>query len=323
MSESKYIYNTHTLSYEKVEKSTKDWVLKTLSLVVAGLIFSAIALFISYTYIDSPKEKQLKRENEQLSLQYNILSKRTNELADVLNDIQYRDDNIYRVIFEAEPIPDNVRKAGLGGVNRYKHLEGYNNSDLVIEATKRIDQLEKQLYVQSKSFDDVLGMAKQKEKMLASIPAIQPVSNKDLKRMASGYGNRIHPIYKTQMFHAGMDFTSPTGTEIYATGNGVVVEVERSDRGFGNHVIIDHGYGYETIYAHMSEFNVRKGQNINRGEVIGYVGNTGTSTAPHLHYEVHKNGKPVNPVNFYFNDLSPSQYDEMINLSATANQSFD
>lgn len=319
----KYRYNTQTLSYEKVDKTAKDRIIRILSIVMSGLVFSAIALFISYTYIDSPKEKQLKRENEQLSLQYKLLQKRTNDLSQVLSDIQHRDDNIYRVIFEAEPIPYNIRRAGLGGVNRYKHLENLNNSELVIESAKKIDLLEKQLYVQSKSFDEVFEMAKQKEKMLSSIPAIQPVSNKELKRMASGYGNRIHPIYKTQMFHAGMDFTAPTGTEIYATGNGKVKEVKRSNRGWGNHVIIDHGYGYETVYAHMSDFNVREGQTINRGEIIGYVGNTGTSTAPHLHYEVHKNGKPVNPVNFYFNDLSPEQYDAMINLSSAANQSFD
>ena len=323
MSESKYRYNTQTLSYEKVDKTTKDKLVKGLAFVVSGLIFSVLSLFISYTYIDSPKEKQMRRENDQLALQYEILQKRTDALSQVLEDIQNRDDNIYRVIFEAEPIPLNIRKSGLGGVNRYKSLEGYNNSELVIEASKRIDQLEKQLYVQSKSFDEVYELAMQKEKMLASIPAIQPVSNKELKRMASGYGNRIHPIYKTKKFHAGMDFTAPTGTEIYATGNGKIIEVKKSRRGWGNHIVIDHGYGYETVYAHLSRFNVRKGQYIKRGEIIGYVGNTGTSTAPHLHYEVHKNGKPVNPVNFYFNDLSASQFEEMINLSATTNQSFD
>jgi murein DD-endopeptidase MepM/ murein hydrolase activator NlpD len=323
MSESKYRYNVQTLSYEKVDKTTKDRIVRILSLIVSGIIFSAVALLISYAYIDSPKEKQLLRENEQLTLQYDLLQKRTSDLSEVLQNIQNRDDNIYRVIFEAEPIPENIRKSGLGGVNRYKHLENINNSELVIESTKRIDLLEKQLYVQSKSFDEVYEMAKQKEKMLASIPAIQPVSNKELKRMASGYGHRIHPIYKTRKFHAGMDFTAPTGTDVYATGNGKVISVKRSRRGFGNHIVIDHGYGYETVYAHMNEFNVRKGQNIKRGEIIGYVGSTGTSTAPHLHYEVHKNGKAVNPVNFYFNDLDPEQYDAMINLSSAANQSFD
>lgn len=325
MSESKfrYRYNTQTLSYEKVEKTAKDRFVRMLSFVVAGLVFSSITLFISYTYFDSPKEKQLIRENSQLKLQYELLNKRANDLAVVLEDIQHRDDNIYRVIFEAEPIPQNIRKSGLGGVNRYEHLEGYNNSELVIETSKRIDQLSKELYVQSKSFDEVYDMAKQKEEMLAAIPAIQPVSNKNLKRMASGFGNRIHPIYKTRKFHAGMDFTAPVGTEIYATGNGTVVEVKKSRRGWGNHVIIDHGYGYETVYAHMSDFSVRKGQTVKRGEVIGFVGNTGTSTAPHLHYEVHKNDKALNPVNFYFNDLSPEEYEEMINLSSAANQSFD
>lgn len=318
----KYRYNTQTLSYEKVEKTAKDRVVRILSLFVAGLLFSAITLYVSQNFFASPKEKQQKRELAQLQLQYNLLNKRINDLQDVMEDIEYRDDNIYRIIFEAEPIPDNIRKSGRGGVNRYKHLEGYDNSKLVIETTKKLDQLEKELYVQSKSFDDVYNMAVQKEKMLASIPAIQPVANKDLKRMASGYGKRIHPIYKTEMMHWGMDFSATVGTEIYATGNGIVKEV-KYEKGYGKHVVIDHGYGYETYYAHMSKFNVRKGQNVKRGEVIGFVGNTGTSTAPHLHYEVHKNGKKLNPINFYFNDLSPEEYDMMIELSSAQNQSFD
>jgi murein DD-endopeptidase MepM/ murein hydrolase activator NlpD len=201
-------------------------------------------------------------------------------------------------------------------------LDNYDNSNLVIETTKRLDQLEKQLYVQSKSFDEVYNMAIQKEKMLASIPAVQPVANKDLKRMASGFGRRIHPVYKTEMMHWGMDFSAPVGTEIYATGNGVIKKA-KYQKGYGKHIVIDHGYGYETYYAHMSQFKVRVGQKIKRGEIIGYVGNTGTSTAPHLHYEVHKNGTRLNPVNFYFNDLSPEEYDKMLELSSATNQSFD
>ena len=241
----------------------------------------------------------------------------------VLDDIQQRDDNIYRVIFEADPIPTSIRKAGYGGVNRYKDLEGYNNSELIIATTKKIDQITKQLYIQSKSFDDVIELAKNKAVMLASIPAIQPVSNKNLKQMASGFGIRIHPIYKTQQFHDGMDFTAKIGTPIYATGDGKIAKVERNARGYGNHLIIDHGFGYKTLYAHMSKFKVTIGQKVNRGDVIGYVGNTGLSSGPHFHYEVHKNGEKINPVNFYFNDLTPEQYEKMLEISSQNNQSFD
>ncbi|MBL4652846.1 MAG: M23 family metallopeptidase [Flavobacteriales bacterium] len=318
----KYKYNTQTLSYEKVEKTAKDRLVRGLSLVVSGIFFAGITWFVSQNYLASPKERQQRRELAQLNLQYNLLNKRINEIQDVMEDVQYRDDNIYRVIFEAEPIPGNIRKSGRGGVNRYRHLEGYDNTTLVLETTKRLDQLEKQIYVQSKSFDDVYNMAIQKEKMLASIPAVQPIANKDLKRMASGFGKRIHPVYKTEMMHWGMDFSATIGTEIYATGNGVIKTV-KYQKGYGKHIVIDHGYGYQTYYAHMSKFNVRKGQEVKRGEIIGYVGNTGTSTAPHLHYEVLKNGRKLNPVNFYFNDLSPEEYDKMLELSSATNQSFD
>ncbi|MDA9564062.1 M23 family metallopeptidase [Flavobacteriales bacterium] len=318
----KYKYNTQTLSYEKVEKSAKDRAVTVLSLIVSGIFFALITWYVSQNFLASPKEKQQRRELAQLKLQYNLLNKRVDEMQDVMDDVQYRDDNIYRVIFEADPIPSNIRKSGRGGVNRYLHLDNYDNSNLVIETTKRLDQLEKQLYVQSKSFDEVYNMAIQKEKMLASIPAVQPVANKDLKRMASGFGRRIHPVYKTEMMHWGMDFSAPVGTEIYATGNGVIKKA-KYQKGYGKHIVIDHGYGYETYYAHMSQFKVRVGQKIKRGEIIGYVGNTGTSTAPHLHYEVHKNGTRLNPVNFYFNDLSPEEYDKMLELSSATNQSFD
>ena len=216
----------------------------------------------------------------------------------VLDDIQKRDDNIYRVIFEADPIPSSIRKAGYGGVNRYINLSGYTNSELMISATKKIDQINKQLYIQSKSFDHIIELAKNKQEMLACIPAIQPVANKDLRRMASGYGYRIHPIYKTRKMHHGMDFTAKTGTPIYATGNGTVEKVSNIRTGYGKHIIIDHGYGYKTLYAHNSKNLVTKGQKVNRGDVIAHVGSNGLSTSPHLHYEVHKDGKKINPVNF-------------------------
>lgn len=294
-----------------------------LSFVATGGVFAVFFVILTYMFFDSPKEKMQKREIENLRLQLELMNKDLSEISAVMEDIQYRDNNIYRVIFEAEPIPENVRKAGFGGVNRYKYLEGYENSELLTKTQRSLDTLKKQLYIQSKSFDEVFDLAKNKEKMLVSIPSIQPVANKDLKKAAGGYGMRIHPILKIPKFHYGMDFTAKVGTEIYTTGDGVVKEVESSIRGYGNKVVIDHGFGYQTLYAHLSKFNVKRGQKVKRGDVIGYVGNTGFSSGPHLHYEVLKNGKKVNPINFYFNDLSPEEYDRLIEISSSASQSFD
>jgi murein DD-endopeptidase MepM/ murein hydrolase activator NlpD len=284
---------------------------------------SFFILLIFYQFFDSPKEKKLKLEIQNLTSQYEVIDKNMKQVEIVLDEIQDRDDNIYRVIFEADPIPTSIRKQGFGGVNRYEKLLGLSNSQLMINTSKKIDQLTKQLYLQSKSFDEVIDLAKNKSNMLASIPAIQPVANKDLKRMASGYGYRIHPIYKTRKMHYGMDFSAKTGTEIYSTGDGVVSKVKRSKRGYGNYVKINHGFGYETLYAHMSKYIVKKGQKIKRGEIIGFVGNSGISTAPHLHYEVRKDNKKINPVNFYYNDLSPEEYEKMLEISLQSNQSLD
>lgn len=323
MAGKKYRYNTKTLSYERIEPTLKSRILNTFSFILTGGVFAFFFVLATYLFFDSPKEKMLKRENQQLALQYEVLDKKLDQVEAVLQDIQYRDDNIYRVVFESEPIPYNVRRAGFGGLNRYEHLEGYGNSDLVIRTTEKLDQLTKQLYIQSKSFDDVFNLATNKEKMLRSIPSIQPVSNKDLKKAAGGYGMRIHPILKIPKMHFGMDFTASTGTEVYATGDAIVKEVRDSKRGYGNHIVLDHGFGYETVYAHLSDFNVREGQVVKRGDVIGFVGNTGFSSGPHLHYEISKNGEKLNPINFYFNDLSPEEYDRLIDISASASQSFD
>ncbi|MFN4233903.1 MAG: M23 family metallopeptidase [Bacteroidia bacterium] len=323
MSKVKYRFNTKSLTYERAKLTPKEIALRVLSYLATGLVFSTVVIVLAYRFLDSPKEKQLLRENENLKIQYEILNKRVELLAAVLEDLQQRDDNIYRVIFEAEPIADNIRKAGFGGVNRYKELEGYDNSQLIIETTKKIDRLAKQMYIQSKSYDEVFKLAKGKELMLASIPAIQPISNKDLTRLASGFGYRTHPIYKIQHLHTGLDFTAPVGTEVYAAGDGTIKEVNSEARGYGNHIIISHGFGYETLYAHLSKINVRPGQKVKRGEVIGYVGNTGTSTGPHLHYEVIKNGEKINPINFFYNDLTPEEYQKMIEIASQAGQSFD
>jgi murein DD-endopeptidase MepM/ murein hydrolase activator NlpD len=317
-----YCFNPNTLHYEKVRIPSKG---KFYRIVTWFLIFSVIvvAIIMGLHFFWFPVVSNLQEENEHLLAQYTIMDKELNNLEGVLNDIQQRDDNLYRVIFEADPIPSSIRQSGFGGANRYKHLESMDNAEIVIHTKQRLDMLTKKVYIQSKSYDEVLQLALNKKEMLASIPAIMPISNKDLKRTASGWGYRIHPIYKIRKFHYGQDFSAPTGTKIYATGDGVVKLVKSSRVGFGRHILIGHGFGYRTIYAHMSKFNVKKGQRVKRGDVIGYVGNTGTSTAPHLHYEVHHNRKPVNPGFYYFNDLSPEEYERMLLISSNSGQTFD
>lgn len=323
MPEAKFRYNEKTVSFEKIEVNFSYRLKRFLSFIATGMVFAVIIIFLAYTFIDSPKEKLLKREIDQLVFQYEMLSNRLNQISAVLDDLSERDDNIYRVIFETEPISDAVREAGFGGINRYNDLQSFEYSKLIIDITKQADRISKKLYVQSKSFDEVFELAKNKTDMLASIPAIQPISNKNLTRVASGFGTRVHPVYKTKKLHTGMDFTAPRGTDIYVTGNGTVIEVKKSRRGYGNHITIDHGYGYKTLYAHLNKIKVKPGQKVKRGEIIGGVGNTGTSVGPHLHYEVIKNGRKINPVNFYYNDLTPEEYDKMIEISSRVNQSFD
>jgi murein DD-endopeptidase MepM/ murein hydrolase activator NlpD len=323
MSKIKYKFNTKSLTYEKDTVPIRKRIWQALSYLATGLVFATITILLAYQYLDSPKEKQLKREIAELTLQYELLNNRMNEVVEVLDDIQERDNNIYRTIFEAEPIPLSIRKAGFGGVDRYKALQGLNNSDLLIETTKRLDRIGKQLYIQSKSFDEVARLVKSKELLLSSIPAIQPISNKDLRHQPSGFGWRTHPIYKTAEFHPGMDFAAPTGTEIYATGDGTVERADATAQGYGNHVVIDHGFGYKTLYGHMTKFIVKPGQKVKRGQLIGFVGSTGLSTAPHVHYEVHKNGDLVNPINYYYNDLTPEQYQKLIEISSQSSQTFD
>jgi len=323
MAKVKYYYDTKTLSYKRIELNSIDKLKRTLGFLSVSAFFGLMMVIVFFQFFDSPKEKRLKREIDNLVFQYDILNKKMVQINLVLDDIQQRDDNIYRVIFEADPIPNSIRKAGFGGVNRYKDIRNFSNSELVIEIAKKVDKLSKQLYIQSKSFDEVIDLAKNKTTMLAAIPAIQPIANKNLKRIASGYGYRIHPIYKTRKLHTGMDFTAPQGTPIYATGDGKIAKVKSSRRGYGNHIIIDHGFGYQTLYAHMKKYIVNRGQKVKRGEIIGFVGNTGTSVAPHLHYEVIRNKRKINPVNYYYNDLNPKQYEKMLEISSQNNQSFD
>ncbi|GIV34551.1 MAG: peptidase [Chitinophagales bacterium] len=318
----RYYYNSHTLRYEPVKVTLKQRLIRWFGQGAATLTLAGIVLLVAYYTIDSPKEKQLKREIERMKFEYELINQKLNNFEKIMQGLQDRDDNIYRVIFEAEPIPTSVRQAGTGGSNKYQDLEFYENADLMISTQRRLDKLSKQLYIQSKSYDELHRMIKAKTEMLAAIPAIQPIANKDLKRIASGFGYRIHPIYKTTRMHTGLDFTAPIGTEIYCTGDGVIAELNEG-KGYGRHVIVDHGFGYQTVYAHMKDIFVKKGQKVRRGDVLGTVGNSGLSTAPHLHYEVVKNGRKVDPINYFYNDLTPEEYERVVELASRHNQSFD
>ena len=323
MAKVKYKFNPETLSYDKVERNLKSKIHRLLLFSLSSILASIVLTVVFLQFYETPKMRSLKRENRRLLSQYELMYQNLESIEEVLTDIQHRDDNLYRIIFEADPIPNSVRKAGFGGVNKYSQLESLENSELVIKTAHKLDVVAKEAYIQSKSYDEVLKLALDKEEMLSSIPAVMPVSNKDLNRTASGWGFRIHPIYKIRRFHYGMDFTAPVGTEIYATGDGIVKEVKTSRTGFGRWIVIDHGFGYETVYGHLNEFNVKEGQKVKRGNVIGYVGNAGTSSGPHLHYEVHKNGKAVNPQYYYFKDLTPQEYERMIAISSNMGQSYD
>lgn len=318
-----YRYNQQTLTYERVYPSWGKRVLIVTRNLIGGILIGAVGFWFTTKFIiDSPKEVELKKENRLIRAQFDLLAKRIGEASTVLKDIQQRDDNLYRAIFHADPIPSTIRNSGFGGIARYDHLLELPNPDLIMMTTQKMDMLAKQIYIQSKSFDAIVDMAKKQKDRLLHIPSIQPVANKDLSRVASGYGMRIDPIYGTMRFHAGMDFTAKTGTDIYATGNGTVIHVDWK-QGYGKCVIIDHGFGYQTLYAHMDEYNVKYGQKVNRGEKIGEVGNTGKSTGPHLHYEVHVKGKPDNPAKYYFMDLTPEEYDQMLQIAANHGQVMD
>lgn len=323
MAKIKYQYNTKSLKIEKVQVSFRDRLKRLLSSFALSLVLSALILVLAYNFISSPREKKLENQLENYKLQYRIMNDKMAGMQKVLNDLQDRDDNIYRVIFEAEPIPATVRKGGFGGVDRYEGLEGKSNSDILEQTARRLDGISSQMVIQSKSFDEVFKLAKAKESMIAAIPAIQPVDMHDLRRIGSYFGYRTDPFYKVIKFHEGMDFTAPIGTPIYVTGDGVVTESGFTTGGYGNKVTVNHGFGYETIYAHLSRFKVRVGQKVKRGEIIAYMGNTGKSTAPHLHYEVRKNGEPQNPMYFFFNDLTPTEYETMIELSSQPSQTLD
>jgi len=319
----KYQFNTKSLKIEKVQVTMKERLMRLAGSMAFGLVFGMVVIVLAYNFMKSPREKVLQNQLEQYKLQYKIMNDRMDKIQNVLADVQDRDDNIYRVIFEAEPIPSEVRKAGFGGVDRYEHLQGLDNSNIIVNTAKRLDEITSQLVVQSKSYDEVFKLAKDKEKLIASIPAIQPVDFHDLRRVGSLFGYRTDPFYKVTKFHEGIDFTAAVGTPIYATGDGVISEAEYNSGGYGQKITINHGYSYETVYAHLSKIKVKKGQRVKRGEVIGLMGNTGKSTAPHLHYEVRKSGVPMNPIYFFFNDITPAEYQAMIELSKQPSQTLD
>lgn len=325
MKKVKYYYDAENLAYRifKPKRRKKIGVI-LLFLIASGLFgFLCFVALLNLPFFQTPKDKLQAREIENLKMRYEILNRKMDQVDEVLGSIEERDNNIYRAYFNTSPIPQEQRKAGFGGVNRYRDLEGYDNSELVINTTKRLDVISKELVIQSKSLDEIAKLAKDKAKLLSAIPAIQPVKNEDLRSVASGFGYRNDPFTKIRKFHAGMDFSAKTGTPIYATGDGVVTTADNKSSGYGNHIVIRHGFGYETLYGHLSKYKVKAGQKVKRGDVIGYVGSTGRSEAPHLHYEVHKNGEVINPINFYYGNISAKEYILISKLANQENQSLD
>jgi murein DD-endopeptidase MepM/ murein hydrolase activator NlpD len=323
MKKIKYFYNTQTLKYEKLVVSVRVKILRILGFISAAIVTGILFLSVAYRFLDSPKEKVLRSDIDNMKEEYNALQGRIAELKGQLDELQHRDNEIYRVIFEAAPIPDSVRAGDTRKEEDLARLQSKPNEVIISATSKMLEELVNRVAVQEKSYIQIEDLIKNKQKMLASIPAIQPVANKDLDRIASGFGYRIDPIYKTMKFHSGLDFTAPSGTPIYATGDGTVEEASLSDVGYGNHVVINHGYGYKSLYGHMIRIKAKRGQAVKRGDVLGWVGSTGKSTGPHCHYEVSKNGIKVDPVYFFYNDLTPEQFDRMLKIARSGNQSFD
>jgi murein DD-endopeptidase MepM/ murein hydrolase activator NlpD len=325
MARIKYYYDTETCKYERVKVKTSDVILNGLGILSLTIAMAAglLTVYLYSNYFESPKELILKNEVKELEFYYEKLSKDVTHLSGILDNIEHRDDNIYRVVLGAEPIEKSVRHAGVGGSERYLDIKEQDiaHEDLVLAIHEKVDLLRRKLYIESKSQDEVVSLAEKKEKLYAAIPAIQPISNKQLLALSSGYGWRTHPIYKVKKLHPGIDFAASIGTPIYATADGTIDQVSVKFSGYGKMVEIDHGFGYRTRYAHMHGFAVRSGQSVKRGDLIGYVGNTGMSTAPHLHYEVFINGQHVDPVHYFYNDLSPAEYEKVLELASIENQS--
>lgn len=323
MKKIKYYYNTNTLRYEKLETPLRVKLLRVLGFLSASIVTAIIIVSIAYRLFPSTKEKILMQQNEALYQNYLALDEQAKKLQQQLTRLETRDNEVYRAIFEANPIPDSARERELQQQKEIQLVQSMGQFDLENSIFNTLNILTRRMIAQEKSYAQIDQYIKNKEEMLACTPAIQPLSNKDLKRIASGFGHRIDPVYKTIKFHAGLDFTAPQGTPIYASANGVVKVAAHLGTGYGNHVVINHGYGYETLYGHMFKVKAKAGQRVKRGEIIGYVGNTGKSTGPHCHYEVHKNGRPLDPVYFFYNDLTPEQFDRIVKMASVSNQSFD
>ena len=325
MSKVKYYYDHETLSYRPIHVTNKNRVSNFILFILSSFLLGLFSLLIllNSDWINTPAEIAQKRLIQNYELQFDILNKKLSQIETVVDNLEERDNNLYRVYFEASPIPEAQRRAGFGGVNRYKNLEGYDNSELIINTAKRLDILSKQTVVQSRSLDEIERLASNKADLLEAIPSIQPIKNEDLTRMASGFGYRTDPFTKKRRFHYGMDFTAKKGIPIYATGNGIIKRADNRSSGYGKHIRIDHGFGYVSLYAHLSKYNVRRGQKVKRGDLIGYVGNTGRSRGPHLHYEIFKDKKRINPLNFYYGNLSQKEFDALVNQAKQENQSMD
>jgi murein DD-endopeptidase MepM/ murein hydrolase activator NlpD len=323
MKKIKYYYNTHTLRFEKLEVPLRVRLLQVFAFVTACIVTGLLIVFIVFKYIDSPKEKFLRQENEDMKQRYSILSERMNELELQMDELENRDNNVYREIFGTIPIPDSIRTKVVEKKNEVKLVARMGETELVNSMTDQLNLLAIRQKSQDKSYVEIINLVKNKEKLINATPSIQPVSNKNLDRIASGFGYRIDPVYKDRRLHPGLDFTAPSGTPIYATADGTVSDAGFNTGGYGNRVVVNHGFGYQTLYGHMSKIKARVGEKVKRGEVIGYVGSTGKSTGPHCHYEVHRSGRQVDPIYYFYNDLTPAQFDRILKLAAVSNQSFD
>jgi murein DD-endopeptidase MepM/ murein hydrolase activator NlpD len=323
MKKIKYYYNTHTLRYEKLETPLRVKLLRVFGFIAAALVTAMVISLLAFRFLGSPNEKLLRAENERMKDRYREMNTQLKKVEQQMQELEARDNEVYRSIFEANPIPDSARLKDLEKEQQIAKVEGMEQTDLVNSIISSLNNMSSRIKAQQASYKDISEMLKDKEKLLAATPAIQPVSNKDLKRIASGFGYRIDPVYKTVKLHPGLDFTAPAGTPIYATADGVIEVAGNRGDGYGNVVIINHGFGYKTLYGHMYRIKARSGQRVVRGEVIGWVGSTGKSTGPHCHYEVIKNGNKIDPIYFFYNDLTPEQFDRLLKLAAASNQSFD
>lgn len=323
MARIKYYYDTESCKYERIRVSGWDIFTNLIGFLALALTLATGIVLVYMSYFESPKEALLRKENEELQFHYDMMSEEMDKANKMLAVLQERDDEVYRTIFETDPLPASIRNAGVGGVDRYKELldENLEREELVVGMYQKIDQLKKKMYIQTKSYDEIMNLARNKADMMASIPAIQPIQDKELKRFASGYGMRMHPILKVWKMHYGVDYSAEIGTPIYATGNGKVTYARNSFGPSGKMVVIDHGYGFKSVYLHLHDFNIKQGQNVKRGDCIGYVGKTGRVTAPHLHYEIRKDGQAINPVHYFYQDLSDEEYEKLLQLASEENQS--